>query len=47
MILPAAVAPALTRASPPHPAAFVLGLVLACGGAVALGTSRAVARAVA
>jgi drug/metabolite transporter (DMT)-like permease len=46
MIVPAALAPALTHASPPHAAAFVCGLVLAAAGAVCLGTSRAVARAV-
>lgn len=47
MILPAVVLPALTHASPPHPAAFVVGLAIATAGAVALGTSRVVARAVA
>jgi drug/metabolite transporter (DMT)-like permease len=47
MILPAALAPALTHAAPPHPVAFAGGLVLACAGAALLGSSRAVARAVA
>jgi drug/metabolite transporter (DMT)-like permease len=47
MILPAAVAPALTHASPPHPVAFAGGLALALAAAVLLGTSRAVARAAA
>ena len=45
MLLPAAVAPGLTRVAPPHPAAFGLGLALACAGAFLLGTSRAVAHA--
>jgi drug/metabolite transporter (DMT)-like permease len=45
MILPAAVAPFFTHASPPHPWAFIGALVLAVGGVVVLGTSRAVARA--
>jgi drug/metabolite transporter (DMT)-like permease len=45
MAVPAALAPFLTQRHPPHPVAFGLGLALACAGAVALGTSRAVARA--
>ena len=45
MAVPAALAPFLTHRHPPHPVAFSLGLALACAGAVALGTSRAVARA--
>jgi drug/metabolite transporter (DMT)-like permease len=45
MIVPALLAPALTHASPPHPIAFGVGLAVAVGGAVLLGTSRAVARA--
>ena len=45
MAVPAALAPFLTHRQPPHPVAFVLGLVLACAGAIALGSSRAVARA--
>lgn len=45
MLLPAALDPALTRAVPPHPAAFGGALALACAGAGLLGTSRAVAKA--
>lgn len=45
MLLPAALAPALTHDTPPHAAAFGLALAVACGGAVLLGGSRAVARA--
>jgi drug/metabolite transporter (DMT)-like permease len=45
MILPAALAPFLTHEHPPHPWAFAGALVLAVGGVVVLGTSRAVARA--
>jgi len=45
MAVPAALAPFLTQRQPPHVAAFVLGLALACAGAIALGSSRAVARA--
>jgi drug/metabolite transporter (DMT)-like permease len=45
MALPAAVAPLLTRTQPAHVIAFVLALVVACAGAVLLGSSRAVAKA--
>jgi len=45
MLLPAALDPALTRAVPPHPAAFGAALALACAGAALLGGSRAVAQA--
>jgi drug/metabolite transporter (DMT)-like permease len=45
MAVPAALAPFLTQRQPPHAVAFVLGLALACAGAIALGSSRAVARA--
>src|SRR5262249_11464817 len=45
MVLPAAVAPFLTNASPRHAVAFAAALVLAVAGAVVLGTSRAVGRA--
>jgi len=45
MLLPAAVAPALTRAPVPHPAAVGVGLACASLGALLLGTSRAVAGA--
>jgi len=45
MLLPAAVAPLLTRTSPPHPFAFAAALVLAAAAAVLLGGSRAVAHA--
>lgn len=47
MLVPAAVAPALTRASPPHPVLFGAALGVAAAGAVLLGGSRAVARAAA
>jgi drug/metabolite transporter (DMT)-like permease len=47
MAAPAAVAAGLTDARLPHPAVFGVALVVACCGAVLLGTSRAVARAVA
>ncbi len=47
MAVPAALAPLLTDGRPPHAVWFVLGLLLACAGAVALGSSRAVARAAA
>lgn len=47
MAAPAAVAAGLTNAPLPHPAIFGVALVVACCGAVLLGTSRAVARAVA
>jgi hypothetical protein len=43
MALPAALAPLLTHGRPPHVTAYVLGLLLACGGAAVLGSSRAVA----
>lgn len=45
MLLPAALAPALTEGVPPHPAVFGLALALAGAAAVLLGTSRAVAKA--
>jgi hypothetical protein len=45
MAAPAALAPFLTHQHPPHAAAFVLALLLACAGAAVLGSSRAVARA--
>lgn len=45
MVLPAALAPFLTRAEPPHLLAFGVGLTLASVGAVVLGGSRAVASA--
>jgi drug/metabolite transporter (DMT)-like permease len=45
MLLPAALDPALTRAVPPHPAAFGAALGAACAGAALLGSSRAVAKA--
>lgn len=45
MLLPAVLAPVLTHASPPHPVAFAVGLVLASAAALSLGTSRAVAHA--
>jgi drug/metabolite transporter (DMT)-like permease len=45
MAVPAALAPFLTQRQPPHAVAFAAGLALACAGAIALGTSRAVARA--
>lgn len=47
MAVPAALAPFLTERQPPHAVAFAVGLVLACAGAIALGSSRAVARAAA
>jgi drug/metabolite transporter (DMT)-like permease len=49
MVAPAAVAPFLTHHGfgPLHGAPFLLALAVACGGAVALGSSRSVARAVA
>ncbi|HEV8462322.1 MAG TPA: hypothetical protein VGQ38_16605 [Gaiellaceae bacterium] len=47
MVLPAALAPFLTNASPRHAVAFAAALVLAVAGAVVLGTSRAVGRAAA
>jgi drug/metabolite transporter (DMT)-like permease len=43
MLVPAALAPALTHAMPPHAVAFGAGLAVACAGAVLLGTSKAVA----
>jgi drug/metabolite transporter (DMT)-like permease len=43
MIVPAAAAPFLTTAEPPRIAAFVLALAVAGAGALALGSSRAVA----
>ena len=48
MALPAAVAPFLTQNgfATVHVMPFVLALAVACGGAVALGSSRSVARAV-
>lgn len=46
MILPAALAPALTHGAVPHAAPFALALAVACAGAALLGSSRAVARAV-
>jgi len=45
MILPAALAPALTSAAPPHPVAYAGALALALAGAAVLGSSRAVAKA--
>lgn len=45
MVVPAALAPFLTQRQPPHAVAFAAGLALACAGAIALGSSRAVARA--
>jgi drug/metabolite transporter (DMT)-like permease len=45
MAVPAALAPFLTHRQPPHVAAFVLGLALACAGAIVLGSSRAVGHA--
>lgn len=47
MIVPAVLDPILTRAAPPHPVAFGVALVVAAGGAYALGSSPVVARAVA
>ncbi|HEY6962612.1 MAG TPA: hypothetical protein VI408_12040 [Gaiellaceae bacterium] len=46
MMLPAMLAPALAHNTPPQPVAFAGGLVLAAAGVAALGTSRAVAKAV-
>jgi hypothetical protein len=43
MTVPAALAPLLTHSRPPHVTAYVLALLLACGGAAVLGSSRAVA----
>jgi drug/metabolite transporter (DMT)-like permease len=45
MCLPAALAPALTHLAPAHTGPFVAALALALAGTVALGGSRAVARA--
>src|SRR4051812_12219068 len=45
MALPAALAPILTRTSPGNVGVFVAALAVAVGGAVLLGSSRAVARA--
>jgi drug/metabolite transporter (DMT)-like permease len=45
MCLPAALAPVLTRTQPDHVATFAAALAVALGGAVLLGSSRAVARA--
>jgi hypothetical protein len=45
MLLPAALAPLLTTARPPHAAAFGLALAAAAAGVAVLGTSRAVAHA--
>jgi hypothetical protein len=45
MLVPAALAPALTRTSPLHPVLFGAALAVAASGAVLLGGSRAVARA--
>lgn len=45
MALPAALAPLITKTSPSHTGVFVLALFVALGGAVLLGSSRAVARA--
>lgn len=47
MIVPAVLDPILTHAAPPHPVAFGVALAAAAGGAYALGSSPAVARAVA
>jgi drug/metabolite transporter (DMT)-like permease len=47
MVVPAALAPFLTHASPPHPWAFAGALVLAAVGAIVLGTSRVVGHAAA
>jgi hypothetical protein len=47
MLLPAALAPFITHASPPHPWAFAAALAVAGGGVVLLGTSRAVGKAAA
>jgi drug/metabolite transporter (DMT)-like permease len=45
MAVPAALAPFLTNREPPHAIAFAAGLIVACAGAITLGSSRAVARA--
>lgn len=45
MLLPAALAPALTSATTPHPVAYGGALVVALAGVALLGSSRAVARA--
>jgi hypothetical protein len=45
MILPAALLPALTRATPPQPLAFGLALAVVAAAAVLLGGSRSVADA--
>ena len=45
MALPAALAPIVTKTSPGHTTSFVAALGMALGGAVLLGSSRAVARA--
>jgi hypothetical protein len=45
MVLPAALAPFLTRLEPRHLAAFAIALVLATAGAIILGGARTVARA--
>jgi hypothetical protein len=45
MSLPAALAPILTSTSPRHVGTFVVALAVSLGGAVLLGSSRAVARA--
>src|SRR5581483_1143750 len=47
MLLPAVLAPALAHDRPPHAVAFGVALLVACGGALLLGGSRAVARAAA
>jgi len=46
MIVPAVLDPILAQAPPPHPFAFGAALVVAAGGALVLGTSPVVARAV-
>jgi hypothetical protein len=46
MAAPAVVAPLVTTATLPHAVGFGVGLAVACAGAIVLGTSRAVARAV-
>jgi drug/metabolite transporter (DMT)-like permease len=47
MLVPAALAPLLAHASPPHAFAFVAALVVAGGGVVLLGGSQAVGKAAA
>jgi drug/metabolite transporter (DMT)-like permease len=47
MALPAALAPFLTRTEPAHAVAFGVALAVACGGAILLGASKAVAHAAA